>query len=618
MSLLLDALKKAALEKQRREQPGREQSAGRSQPASHAQSLAAPIVSSVTLVSVAEPSVDPVVEPVSETHLETVAESGVDIVTEEESSGLIFDINEIDHEYLVPVSDSAIGSTDKPSESLTLVSVVADIPEIQEATTQSLIPQPLTTQPVSLQPISPQPLSPQPSGPELLTPAPVARELASELPTPEPAIPVLNAPEQNTIKSENKVPQEASQFHEAPVEQFNAAAGKAALTQLLARSKTATNHARKRTLIMYALLTFTAVAVLVFYFYLLQSNSVSDVALQPPMAVDNQPEEVMPSASDTAVPDPAVATAAVTTAAVPTEVAPVDGSLNTGASETQVQEGTLGVAVAPSAKQAKTDQANPDQTKRVLASQPNSESGSNQQAPQIAKADEAHNSIKLPPEFQTKQGVIAYQKSVDETVSEAIDRGYQAYQRGDFTSAGVAYREALEDDPHQRDALLGAAAVAVREGRQQDALSFYQQRLARDPKDEYAQAGILALSANGEENLPLESELTRLLREFPNAAHLHFLQGSLYAARQQWEPAQLAFFEAWQRDTKNPDLAFNLAVALDHLNQPKEAVRFYQQALTLSSTYPSSFSRAAIDRRLKELNSKELQGTAAEQQGDQP
>jgi tetratricopeptide (TPR) repeat protein len=198
-------------------------------------------------------------------------------------------------------------------------------------------------------------------------------------------------------------------------------------------------------------------------------------------------------------------------------------------------------------------------------------------------------------------------KAEENAVSEAIARGYKAYQAGDLGGAGAAYREALEQDPYQRDALLGAAAVAVREGRPIDALTLYQKRLARDPKDEYAQAGVLALSASAEQNPQLESELNRLLLDYPEAAHLHFLKGSLYAARQQWAAAQLAFFEAWQRDNKNPDLAFNLAVALDHLSQPKEAARFYKLAIDLGKTRPAGFSGDAILRRLQTLEQQPVQ-----------
>jgi Flp pilus assembly protein TadD len=90
------------------------------------------------------------------------------------------------------------------------------------------------------------------------------------------------------------------------------------------------------------------------------------------------------------------------------------------------------------------------------------------------------------------------------------------------------------------------------------------------------------------------------LLEYPNASYLYFLKGSLYAKQKQWNAAQASFFEAWQRDNKNADLACNLAIALDHLNQPKEAARFYHQALELATNHPG-FSVEAIQRRLHEL-----------------
>lgn len=221
-------------------------------------------------------------------------------------------------------------------------------------------------------------------------------------------------------------------------------------------------------------------------------------------------------------------------------------------------------------------------------------------AKESTAATTAAPSVSLPAEQTVKHAMISRNAAVDD-ISESIRRGYEAYQAGDYAGAELAYRDALAEDPHQRDALLGAAAVAVQLNRQEEALRFYQQRLTRAPKDEYAQAGILALTTSSDNNPQFDSELNRLLREFPNAAHLHFLKGSLFAARQQWGAAQLAFFEAWQRDNKNPNYAFNLAVAMDHIQVPKEALHFYQQALLLSTGRQVGFSTAAVQQRVQEL-----------------
>ncbi len=614
MSLLLDALKKAALEKQRREQPASAQPAS-AQPAGEQTTREQAIREQVTREKFAseqpphekpEPanqhsievsptpllSSQPVVVddilPVPNVAMDTYEEdftptgAVVEIAVDGAPEPLVFDIDEIDHDYLGVPLELTVAPTP--------ISITAAEPKIKEVKIQE--PTPKVLEVVEVQKARAQESSIQETSVQK------PRVQQPDHPIPESKAPLIS-PEPEPAVSEAQR-SESTESEVSSVAQFSATAGKAALSQLMARSKKATDNARKRILIMYALLTLTAITVLVFYYYLLQSSSVAVVV----------PEPKHVSASS---PDAAPAAALSGDAVVPTDVAapPADAiNVEKMQPETSVQEGKLAAPVVRSA-------STPSIAEKSISEKSNAEQFPSEQsysalrAKQLARrqvvapvssGDSTRSSNVVPPEFVTKQGIIvAHQKPGEDALSEAIDRGYSAYQRGELEVAKAAYREALQEDPNQRDALLGAAAVAVREGRQQDALGFYQQRLARAPKDDYAQAGILALSVNSEQNPQFESELTQLLREYPNAAHLHFLQGSLYAARQQWDAAQLAFFEAWQRDTKNPDLAFNLAVALDHLNQPKEAVRFYQQALALSNAHSITFSKEAIERRIKEL-----------------
>ena len=96
-----------------------------------------------------------------------------------------------------------------------------------------------------------------------------------------------------------------------------------------------------------------------------------------------------------------------------------------------------------------------------------------------------------------------------------------------------------------------------------------------------------------------------LLDVTPEAAHLHFLKGSVLAERSAWREAQAAFFEAHQRDRQNADYAFNLAVSLDHLGQAGPAARYYEQALTLAASAKASFPVEQVQQRLRQLRQAE-------------
>jgi tetratricopeptide (TPR) repeat protein len=51
-----------------------------------------------------------------------------------------------------------------------------------------------------------------------------------------------------------------------------------------------------------------------------------------------------------------------------------------------------------------------------------------------------------------------------------------------------------------------------------------------------------------------------------------------------WPQAQQAYFQAHHLEPDNADYAYNLAVSLDHLRQPKLALNFYRRAEQLASS----------------------------------
>jgi tetratricopeptide (TPR) repeat protein len=367
---------------------------------------------------------------------------------------------------------------------------------------------------------------------------------------------------------------------------LEAQSAKDAVKQLLNRSRQAGKKAHKRLFIIYGLLTFTSIMLLAFYYVLLSSNSSINT---PPLAYQN---------SATAN----IAAATAIAEALPTQAEKEPLPQSDPATENSAPDLEPLAVDNPKNNVSTQVDAHPKQSLNApeLTTKPSRKTTT---AGSAATKNTTAKSVSLPPEQTAKPAIITRQITEYE-ISAAIQRGYQAYQRGDYASADAAYKAALIEAPYERDALLGAAATAVQLNRNEEALRLYQQRLARAPKDEYAQAGILALTSSSKNNPQFDSELNNLLHEFPNASHLHFLRGSLYAQQQQWSAAQIAFFEAWQRDKKNPDYAFNLAVALDHLQQPKEAINFYQRALQLSIGRQVRFSADTITQRIATLEQK--------------
>lgn len=186
-------------------------------------------------------------------------------------------------------------------------------------------------------------------------------------------------------------------------------------------------------------------------------------------------------------------------------------------------------------------------------------------------------------------------------VAPALLAAWQAYRDGDLNAAGQRYGEILKLDAKNRDALLGMAAIAQQQSRDDEAAHYYRQVLALDPRDPIAHAGMLSLLSQSNE-AGIESRLKLLLAQQPQSPALHFALGNLYAEQSRWGDAQQSYFSASKLEPDNAQFAFNLAVSLDHLGKSGLAAQHYRHALQLDgAAKPSRIDRTQTQRRLNEL-----------------
>ena len=166
------------------------------------------------------------------------------------------------------------------------------------------------------------------------------------------------------------------------------------------------------------------------------------------------------------------------------------------------------------------------------------------------------------------------------SLSPGIAEGYQALQAGKLDQAESRYRAVLQADAQSVDALLGLATIAARRGNAQQALGFYEQALQIEPRNAAAQAGIIDIIGQADPQMS-ETHLKQLIAREPSA-FLYFSLGNLYGRQAAWPAAQAAYFQAYNLQPDNPDYAYNLAIGLEHLEQPKLALTYYRKALELS------------------------------------
>ena len=188
-------------------------------------------------------------------------------------------------------------------------------------------------------------------------------------------------------------------------------------------------------------------------------------------------------------------------------------------------------------------------------------------------------------------------------IEPGIKRAFSAYQSGQLDIARQEYEAVLQKDGRNRDALLALAILDARRGELDLAELRYQRILEIDPRDMQANAALFAIRGR---NSPLsESRIKYLLSIQPESAPLNFVLGNLLASGKRWPEAQAAYFRAYVADPDNADYAFNLAVSLDQLRQPRGAINYYQRALDLSRNTASDsyvgFNQQSLLVRIREL-----------------
>lgn len=166
------------------------------------------------------------------------------------------------------------------------------------------------------------------------------------------------------------------------------------------------------------------------------------------------------------------------------------------------------------------------------------------------------------------------------TVDPVLLSAYQAFNQGELSLAQQLYRQVLQKDVRNMDALLGMAAIAQRQARNSDALGWYQKVLEIDPTQPFALSAVLALQPAMDSESQI-SRLKNLIAQQPENVQFHASLGNLYAEQNRWQEAQAAYFDAARFAPQSAEYVFNLAVSLEHLNQPQLALTQYQRALQL-------------------------------------
>jgi predicted O-linked N-acetylglucosamine transferase (SPINDLY family) len=137
------------------------------------------------------------------------------------------------------------------------------------------------------------------------------------------------------------------------------------------------------------------------------------------------------------------------------------------------------------------------------------------------------------------------------SLRQALDAAWQHYQRGEWPQAEQIYREVLEVDPEQVDALHLLAAITGQTGREDEAIGH----------------------------------LNVILRVRPSWALAHNSMGNVFAQQRRLPEAVASFEEAVRLQPNLGTAHNNLGNALREAGRPAEAVASLQHAIRINSNY---------------------------------
>ncbi len=304
--------------------------------------------------------------------------------------------------------------------------------------------------------------------------------------------------------------------------------------------------------------------------------------------VDNTPDVVIPQRSLAQSSAPAQQPQANTNAATPAQIA----------------EEAMPPAFEPDETMLQVEKPAKKMSKKLVVAEDEAidmaEPSLNFDEPAISS--KANKKIRKSKDLQFGEAIASKSASISVTkttpqmgVNPALMSAYEAYNAGNDSDAQKLYKQVLQRDIRNVDALLGLGAIASRQGRVADANGWYAKVLEVDPRNNIAQAAMLDGQPQGNE-ANSESNLKNMLAKHPNDANLYVALGNLYAEQNQWPAAQQAYFDAYSLNA-SADNAFNLAVSLDQMGKPKLALPYYQRALEQASS-TSSIDKAALEARI--------------------
>lgn len=190
-------------------------------------------------------------------------------------------------------------------------------------------------------------------------------------------------------------------------------------------------------------------------------------------------------------------------------------------------------------------------------------------------------------------------------VKEKMDSAYKALLSGQVSAAISIYKEVLDKDPDNKNALFGLATAYHKNAQYSQAREIYTKVLKKDPNNKEVLNNFLVLVAEESPDNAL-IELKKLERINSDFSPIPAQIGMIYLKMERPDQAERYFRRAVILSPDNVVYKYNLAITSDRLGKDDQAKRLYKEILDAAkqgAVIPGSAS--AISDRLEYLESKE-------------
>lgn len=200
-------------------------------------------------------------------------------------------------------------------------------------------------------------------------------------------------------------------------------------------------------------------------------------------------------------------------------------------------------------------------------------------------------------------GSVSIQRSAaSNELSQKAVAADRALRLGRYDAALDFYQDILAQNSNDVTALLGRAIALQKLNRLDEAAAGYRAVLRRDPSNISAATNLAGIQTKQSPEAALKN-LERVYADTPDDPSVKGQIGVTLAETGNLESAYQAFVKATQSDPHNPQHFFNLAVTAERLGKKNEAISAYEKCLEVDAIYGTGrgINRDVIYDRLAKL-----------------